>query len=288
MSVKIMGLVWDLDLPSNKKFVLLAYADHANHEGKNIFPAIATVAKKTGYHERSVQRITGELNTDGYLVDDGSGPVGTNRWYIPLSIGGDKIAPLTNHTGKGDIPLGDIPLGDKIAPEEKEPSNNHPYDRKKGIEEAKQRKAEQRAKRGDIFDLFADQGSNIQMIDDMRKRVDAATGLRLTREWDKKKGDWIGYEKTLIKREVETGQTIEMFMEWYNSNDFRRDNQRIWLKPDKIELLWGEAMTWHENGKESQEEDRPEYKRFVPEEGNYVPKPNTPLPAALRRKDAID
>ena len=116
MSVKMMGLVWDLKIESNKKFVLLAYADHANHEGKNIWPAIETIAQKTGYHERSVQRITKNLQEDGFLVDDGDGPRGTNKWKIPLNLGGDKIAPLTSGTQKGDIPSGDIPSGDKMSP----------------------------------------------------------------------------------------------------------------------------------------------------------------------------
>jgi len=119
MSVKIMGMVWDTKLESNKKFVLLAYADHANHEGKSIFPAVETIAQKTGYHERSVQRLTRELENEGYLVDDGQGPKGQNRWKIPLNTGGDKIAPLTDGAKRGDIPSGDIPSGDKIAPEVK-------------------------------------------------------------------------------------------------------------------------------------------------------------------------
>jgi len=117
MSVKVMGMVWDLELDPNKKFVLLAYADHANHNGENIWPAIETVAKKTGYHERSVQRITRELEEAGLLVPDGTGPKGTNKLKIPLNVGGDKIAPLTDCTQMGDIPSGDIPSGDKIAPE---------------------------------------------------------------------------------------------------------------------------------------------------------------------------
>lgn len=128
MSVKAMGKVWDTDLPSNKKFVLLAYADHAHHDGTNIYPAIETIAEKTGYHERSVQRITRELEAEGYLVPDGQGPKGTNKWYIPYSDQGDKIAPLTDHTEMGDIPSGDIPSGDKIAPESEQPSINPPTD----------------------------------------------------------------------------------------------------------------------------------------------------------------
>ena len=116
MSVKVMALVWDLKIESNKKFVLLAYADHADHNGFSIFPAVSTIAKKTGYSERSVQRITRDLEEKGLLVDDGTGKKGTNRWRIPY-IGGDKIAPLpvggdtegtkgvTNATERGDTAM---------------------------------------------------------------------------------------------------------------------------------------------------------------------------------------
>src|SRR3990167_3511040 len=117
MSVKIMGLIWDLDLESNKKFVLLAYADHANHEGGSIWPAVNTIVKKTNYHERSVQRITRELEESGYLVADGEGPKGTNKWRIPLNQTGDKIAPLAAKTQIGDIASGDIASGGILAPE---------------------------------------------------------------------------------------------------------------------------------------------------------------------------
>lgn len=87
MSVKAMAEVWDLDLPRSEKFVLLAYVDHADHNGKNIFPAVATIMKKTGYEERSVQSITRALEKRGLLVPDGKGPKGTNRWRYPIGEG---------------------------------------------------------------------------------------------------------------------------------------------------------------------------------------------------------
>lgn len=136
MSVKAMSLVWDLPCPTNHngkdfkpghKFVLLGYADHADHFGKNIYPAVMTIASKTGYDERSVQRLTNELNEMGLLLPDGQGPRGTNRWMIPFDGGGDKISPLTKNRGdisSGDIPSGDIPSGDKMSPELKESTQN--------------------------------------------------------------------------------------------------------------------------------------------------------------------
>ena len=122
MSVKVMGLVWDLEINPNEKFVLLAYADHAAHDGTSIYPAVTTIAKKTGYSERSVQYITRDLEKAGYLVTDGEGVHGTNKWRIPIYGGvidpthrGADIAPVQSvqEGGAKDAPLGVQP----IAPE---------------------------------------------------------------------------------------------------------------------------------------------------------------------------
>ena len=135
MSVKAMSLVWDMPCPATineleykpgHKYVLLAYADHADHGGKNIYPAVSTVARKTGYDERTVQRLTHEMQTMGLLVSDGAGPRGTRRFHLPYNQGGDKLSPLTICQGDkspeslGDIPSGDIPSGDNLSPELKE------------------------------------------------------------------------------------------------------------------------------------------------------------------------
>lgn len=90
MSGKATGRVWDMPLRQILKFVLLAYADHADHEGNNVFPSIALIAKKTGYSPRQVQRLTRQLEDIGCLVDDGSGPKGQRKWRLGDPKGGDK------------------------------------------------------------------------------------------------------------------------------------------------------------------------------------------------------
>lgn len=108
MSALVMGLVWEL--PETPKFgrpeklVLLAYADHADSNGKSIYPSVQLVCKKTFYEERSVQKITRTLETLGLLIADGVGPHGTNRWAIPIFItpdGGAKIAGVQKITKAG-------------------------------------------------------------------------------------------------------------------------------------------------------------------------------------------
>lgn len=139
MSVKAMSLVWDFKCPQmingiqfrpSHKFTLLAYADHADHQGKNIWPAVPTVAKKTGFEDRSVQRLTNDLEVMGLLIADGQGPRGTNKWALPFNERGDSLSPRQPVTGDkngkslGDSPSGDIPSGDPESPELNEPEPN--------------------------------------------------------------------------------------------------------------------------------------------------------------------
>jgi len=135
MSVKTMGLVWDLDIPQNEKFVLLAYADHADHNGRNMFPAVATIAKKTGYSERSVQRTTRSLEQKGYLVADGKGKNGTNKWKFGR---GDILSGVTNEAEgvTSETKRGDTAMAPEPSLTVKEPS-------KESIAKAKPLKANQ-------------------------------------------------------------------------------------------------------------------------------------------------
>lgn len=132
MSIRVMTVVWDSDLETTKKFILLYYADRGSDEGENIWPSVATVAKKTGYSERTVQRVTNAMLREGLLIPDGKGPKGTNRYKIALSTvqnyhlqgGGDTVTPPQESQG-GDIDArktkGGVTLtpsrGDTVTPE---------------------------------------------------------------------------------------------------------------------------------------------------------------------------
>ena len=66
MSVRIMSKVWDMDLPSKAKLVLLAVADCANDEGV-AWPSIATIARKCGCDPRTVQRNLRDIEKAGLI-----------------------------------------------------------------------------------------------------------------------------------------------------------------------------------------------------------------------------
>jgi hypothetical protein len=124
MSAKVMGAVWDADLPRDQKFILLAYADHAEHDGSNIYPSVPKIAWKTGYSERQVQRITKELIDAKIMVRMGDSHLGTHLYRINMKAlpqreeyvsqrrgrpnNGDNMSPISEDNG--DIPAqnGDI------------------------------------------------------------------------------------------------------------------------------------------------------------------------------------
>ena len=90
MSGKISGMVWDLDLPHPELLVLLAITDHANHDGRNMYPGVALLAWKTGYSARTVVRILNKLIERGILVRErqpGRPGVGRRRCVEASAVG---------------------------------------------------------------------------------------------------------------------------------------------------------------------------------------------------------
>lgn len=128
MSIKIMAQVWDLDLSPTEKLILLAYTDHADHDGGNIYPAVKTIATKTGLSERSVQLMTRSLEKKGYLETDGKGPKGTNKWQFR----GATDSPRTRFRGEKDAGGGESDGTKGVNPDSPEPSFNRPIESSRG------------------------------------------------------------------------------------------------------------------------------------------------------------
>jgi hypothetical protein len=99
MSVRLMSLVWDLELPPGEKLVLLALADQANDEGRQCWPAVSTIAKKSGQGERTVRRALADLEKAGHLTRDHRDGTSTQYHVHPCQNGRPaKSAPLPKTT----------------------------------------------------------------------------------------------------------------------------------------------------------------------------------------------
>ena len=121
MSVKVMGAVFDIKgLSPTLKFVLLAYADHASHDGSGIWPAVQSIATKTGYSKRTIQNATKELQELGYMKKVGHHESGTNLWQINTPDMG----------GAGDSPPGVQEIHAPHAGDSPKPLVNHQVNQK--------------------------------------------------------------------------------------------------------------------------------------------------------------
>lgn len=104
MSIRMIALAWELQLPSTKKLVLLALCDWSNDLGF-CFPSIASVARRSGISKRQCQRIMAELIDDGLVTVAGNlhGGARSRRYQLNLSALreggstgiGDKLTPVT-------------------------------------------------------------------------------------------------------------------------------------------------------------------------------------------------
>jgi len=100
MSVQTMAQVWGKDLPFNKSWVLMAMADHADHEGKGVFPRIGLIAWKTGYSVPSIKRIIANLRDDGILLPYGHTKGGVVIYRIVLKHIADKPEFVSEDSGR--------------------------------------------------------------------------------------------------------------------------------------------------------------------------------------------
>jgi hypothetical protein len=99
VSIKLMSLVWDLDLAAGEKLVLLALADQANDEGVQCWPSVATIGKRSGQGERTVRRILRQLEDAGHITSLPRSGTSSQYHVHPGQIGTPaKLAPRPKTT----------------------------------------------------------------------------------------------------------------------------------------------------------------------------------------------
>lgn len=123
MSAKWMGLVWELVLTPAKREVLLAMADHADHEGRNIKASIPLIAWKTDYSERETQRIVAALLTDKLVYVQHAFKGKANVYGLDFSHAAKKPPFVRKSVGR-PRKTGDTLTGDKSKTPDKMAGDN--------------------------------------------------------------------------------------------------------------------------------------------------------------------
>ena len=69
MSIRIMKLVRQTDLPHFERYVLWTLADYANDDGCDIWPALSRIMADTGLSNGTVNRALASLKRRGVLLN---------------------------------------------------------------------------------------------------------------------------------------------------------------------------------------------------------------------------
>ena len=97
-----MSTVWDMDLPPGEKIVLLALADQANDEGRQCWPSVETIMRRSGQGERTVRRALSSLEEKGHLTRNHRINDSTQYHLHPCQNGTPaKSAPVPKPTVRG-------------------------------------------------------------------------------------------------------------------------------------------------------------------------------------------
>ena len=121
MSIKIMSLIFEGDLPPTKRLIMLSLADHANDEGV-CYPSISRLCQRTGLKQRSVQKNIAELEADGYIKRDmNGGRRGSNLYTLTPA----PDAPRTKCAPAPDALPPRTRCTPTPAPDAPKPSRNH-------------------------------------------------------------------------------------------------------------------------------------------------------------------
>ena len=67
MSIKLMCMAFDAEIPATQKLVLLALCDNANEQGQ-CFPSVSLLERKCSLSDRAVQSSLSWLEQNGYLI----------------------------------------------------------------------------------------------------------------------------------------------------------------------------------------------------------------------------
>ena len=124
-----MSQVWDIDLPTSEKMVLLVIADHADDEGTNSWPSMATIARKASISPRQAQRLIKSLADSGLLsVEDQAGghremrdDRRPNRYTVILG-GATRVTSRRVERGDIEAPRGDTHDVNGVTPMSPKPS----------------------------------------------------------------------------------------------------------------------------------------------------------------------
>lgn len=269
MSVNLMSAIFQAEFfdlkdengnvtkASTAKLVLLAMADHANDDGEGIYPSVETLCRKTALSPQTIRNTFDALRHNGIIFLNGRSKYGTNNHAIntacfPRAIGKEVVyltlQPLEGLTGNSD------PSNQSFLPPHRlDP--NHTLTIPEPSTDTSFPEPTPTKKKGDIFDGMAfyekqAKERGVDKVEDLLVRLGKGIGVNIPRSVANQ-----SVAKRLLKEESE-GRTLDQFLTWLRSDEWRMAHLYIYADPEKVWTIWPQAFIAPEK------EDRPEYRKF--------------------------
>lgn len=115
MSIKLMTLVWDLDLPQAEKIVLLSLADNASDQG-HCFPSISFMVRRCGQSERNIHRVITRLAEAGHITIKPRNGRSSVYEVHPKTVEQQALPLTPRHPCQGGTPATMAPTPDTTSP----------------------------------------------------------------------------------------------------------------------------------------------------------------------------
>lgn len=237
MSSKQTGRVWDHKFSKAQQSIMLAMADHANHDGTGIRPSVARIAWKTDYSERHVQRIIRQLEKVGVLVlvrkEDPAG--GLAREYR-FDWGKAKRKPDfegRHNDDRGDMVSGVTPTSPELY-RSRSTKESSPSDEKDRGKEVKTGSDQNEVKGSDQSSAYSSPASSDEEEEEKEKERTNYAGARAKKETRKAGGEKDGQREPCPAVEPEFDLEIPVHLrteEWWEVWQMWKEERREKIKP---------------------------------------------------------
>ena len=218
--------------------VWLFIALSINRNTEDAHPGVRTIAKACKVGINQVTAHVKHLEELGLLTVNREDRK-YNIYKIPDYVSANTVTPQVTDSKTVTFPAETVtpkrktvtPISDLTREPEK------PYNHKKGIEEAKERIAKQRAAKGDFVDAMLSQIPATQKqirLEGIQSRL--AVAFNFNCSWSR----WERFIRFADKQEQEQGQTVEKFAEWLKA---KPGFDIGYWPPHKMLEVWPQAFT---------------------------------------------
>lgn len=252
MSIAVLTWAWKQPLPPTDKYLLLAFADHANDEDFTCYPSLTHLSKKTGFDRSTVWKISERLIAIGAITRVGFHRSGTTMYRVnsgscltPLVARGNQLPSATGvvaHGNQASCPgqTGVVAVGNPESSVEPSVNRHRTVSRNNTASATVTEKAQK-------WMVRTAKGKKQGTPEDLQLAHAMFTAIRIVNPTAKEPNwpEWANDIRLLRELDQRTHDEIRALFAWANTHHFWAANI---LSPRKLRAQW-DTLTAQRNRK---------------------------------------